>query len=97
MLDYKGDKFVECGAHGASKPAFVCCHLAYETDVGWNEPDVYDKAEDDDFYGCINAWCDKCEVKAISTGGWNDESEYFADIQLVCEECALRFKEANLK
>ncbi len=89
------DKFVECGSHGNSKAAFICYHLVYEDNVGWNEPDVYDESEDDDFYDCINAWCNKCEAEAISTGGWTDESETFANIQLVCENCALKIKRAN--
>ena len=89
-------KFIECGNHGNSKPAFICYHLVHEVSVGWNEPEVYDKGEDDPFYGCINAWCDMCEAKAISTGDWNDESEAFANIQLICEICALRIREANL-
>jgi hypothetical protein len=91
------ENVVECGTHGRSRPAFVCWHVAYESKVGWNEPEIYDKEPDEDFYGCINAWCDKCEAKAISTGGWNDESEAFANIQLVCEPCALSFKRENLK
>ena len=91
-----GKKFVECGCHGQAKPAFLCYHLINEENVGWNEPEVYDKSDDDDFFGCINVWCNKCEAKAISTGGWNDESEAFANIQLVCENCALKFKGANL-
>jgi hypothetical protein len=90
-----GRKFVECGSHGESKPAFVCIHLITRPKVGWNEPEFHDKSPDDEFYGCINAWCDECETKAIETGGWTDDSEAFANIQLICEECALRIKESN--
>lgn len=89
-------KFVECRSHGESRPAFLCVHLLAEFNVGWNEPEEYDKEEDDDFFGCINAWCDQCEKKAIETGGWNEESEAFADIRLACEHCALRIKSRNL-
>jgi hypothetical protein len=28
--------------------------------VGWNEPEEYEHDEDDEFAGCINAWCDEC-------------------------------------
>lgn len=90
-------KLVECYSHGKSKPAFVCRHLLEEKNVGWNEPEFYSINKDDDFAGCINAWCNKCEVFAIQGGGWNDETEAFADIKLICENCALKFKEANLK
>ena len=91
------DKFVECGNHGRAKPAFLCLHLRTNSRVGWNEPDAYDYDEDSDFFGCINAWCDPCERKAIETGGWNDESEAFAEIGLVCEACALRIRALNLQ
>ncbi|HEX3102763.1 MAG TPA: hypothetical protein VHQ01_13270, partial [Pyrinomonadaceae bacterium] len=59
------------------------------------EPEFYDKAENDDFYGCINAWCDDCEDIGRLTTGFIEDS--FADIQLVCEECALKIKRANSK
>jgi hypothetical protein len=91
------EKFVECHSHGKSKPAFLCHHLLTGEKVGWNEPDEYEKDEDSEFSGCINAWCDKCEEIAVKTGGWTDESEAFANIKLVCENCALKFKQANLK
>ncbi len=91
------EKFVECGSHGRTKPAFLCVHLLMGTSVGWNEPAEYDKDEHDDFYGCINAWCDACERKAIETGGWDDESEAFADIRLVFEPCSLKIKTYNLQ
>lgn len=90
------EKFVECCNHGKAKPAFLCHHLLEEENVGWNEPEEYGYEEDDEFAGCINAWCDKCEEVAIKCGGWNEESESFADIKLVCENCALKFKQANL-
>jgi hypothetical protein len=92
-----GEKFVECHLHGKLKPAFLCHHLLSGEIVGWNEPDEYTKDEDDDFYGCINAWCDECEKFAIETVDWTEESEAFANIQLVCEGCALSFKELNLE
>jgi hypothetical protein len=91
------EKFVECYSHGKSKPAFLCQHLLTGEKVGWNEPDEYVEDESFEFSGCINAWCNKCEEFAVKTGGWTDESEEFANIQLVCENCALKFKEANLK
>ena len=95
------ENLVECGTHGKSKMAFVCCHLLKGEKVGWNEPDEYIYEEDDDEYDaeyddCINAWCDNCEEVLARCGGWNDESEAFADIKLVCENCALKFKKANL-
>jgi len=91
-----GKKFVECGCHGQAKPAFLCYHLINEENVAGMSPRSTTNRMMTIFFGCINAWCNKCEAKAISTRGWNDESEAFANIQLVCENCALKFKGANL-
>ena len=89
------DKVVECGSHGNVKPAFLCHHLLTGSLVGWNEPDAYEE-QGDEFDGCINAWCDECEKVANASGGWNDESEAFANIKLVCEGCAISIKQFNL-
>jgi len=53
--------------------------------VGWNEPEEYIFDEEDEFWDCINAWCDECKKVVNEGGGWNDETEAFADIKLVCE------------
>ncbi|MBK8466421.1 MAG: hypothetical protein IPL32_11370 [Chloracidobacterium sp.] len=90
-----GDKFVECGNHGKSNPAFICWHLMHEANVGWNDAIQDEESPDDPFYGCIKAHCNKCESIAIKTTGFVEQS--FANIQLVCEECALKIKRANMK
>ena len=86
---------IECNEHGNTKVAFVCHHLLSGECVGWNEPEEYDEDPDDEFAGCINAWCDECENVANAGGGWNDETEAFADIQLICENCARAIKRFN--
>ena len=86
---------VECNSHGKAPMAFVCVHLLSGERVGWNEPEEYTDDPDDEFSGCLNAWCDACEEVAESTGGWNEESEKFADIHVVCEPCALSYRELN--
>ena len=75
--------------------AFVCHHLLSGQPVGWNEPEEYPEDEDDEFAGCINAWCDECEDVVNAAGEWNDETEAFADIRLICENCALQIKRLN--
>jgi hypothetical protein len=90
------DKLVECETHGEISPAFICHHLLSHKKVGWNEPETYEFDQDDEFAGCINAWCDRCEDFVNKIGEWNDESEAFADIRLVCERCAKKLKEFNL-
>lgn len=89
------DKFIECGNHGKSKPAFLCWHLINEQAAGWNDAIDDLESPDDPFFECIKAHCDDCESVAILTTGFVEQS--FANIQLVCEECALKIKRANMK
>ncbi|SFN92511.1 hypothetical protein SAMN05421594_4739 [Chryseobacterium oleae] len=90
-------KTVECVQHGYSRPAFVCQHLDCKTARGFQEAfDTYkgmELEEDDDF----QAWCDECEKVRIEHGEWNEESESFAQIQLICENCYFELKEFNQK
>ena len=86
---------VECGQHGYRRPAFVCQHLNVETPKGFEESFEstrgMDLDDDDDFA----AWCNKCESHRIMHRGWNEESEKFAQIKLICEECYFELKECN--
>ncbi|EJL74393.1 DUF6882 domain-containing protein [Chryseobacterium populi] len=88
-------KVVECGKHGHSRPAFVCDHLDLETPKGFEEAfDTYkgmELEEEDDF----QAWCNECEKIRLEHDGWNEESEKFAQIQLICEDCYFELKEFN--
>lgn len=88
-------KKVDCGEHGFSRPAYVCIHLNLEKPGGFNEAfDTYegmDLEEDDDF----QAWCDDCEKIRIEYDGWNEESEKFTVITLVCENCYFDLKDFN--
>jgi hypothetical protein len=88
-------KTVDCKEHGYSRPAFVCGHLNLVSPKGFNEAfDTHkdmDLEEDEDF----QAWCDDCEKTRIRYGGWNDESEKFARIKLICENCYFELKEFN--
>lgn len=92
----EGSRFVECDEHGESRPAFVCQHLVRGRNLGWHEPEEYSYDPDDEFAGCLNAWCDECEAVREKCDGWNDESESFAGITLLCERCARQAKERNL-
>ena len=88
-------KTVECAQHGYSRPAFVCQHLDCKTVKGFEEAfETYkgmELDEDDD----LQAWCDECEKVRAEYGEWNEESENFAQIQLVCENCYFELKEFN--
>lgn len=88
-------KTVDCENHGFGRPAFVCQHLDKETAQGFEEAfETYygmELNEDEDF----QAWCDECEKIRIKYDGWNKESEKFAGIKMICEECYFEMKEAN--
>ncbi len=90
------DKYVECGIHEYRRRAFICQHLTTKKIVGFEEAfETYEDMElgdEDDF----QAWCTKCEMERQKEDGWNDKSEAFAKIKLVCEKCYFEMKESNL-
>ena len=74
---------VECGTHGTSTATFVCQHLVSGEKLGFNCG--YDPEEPNAIYP--DAWCDECEKVLDAEGEWNDRSESFADIKLLCAYC----------
>ena len=82
---------VECGTHGTSTATFVCQHLASGEKLGFNCG--YDPEEPDDLYP--DAWCDECEKVLVAEGEWNDKSEAFSDIKLICSCCYEDLRERN--
>lgn len=88
-------KTVDCNQHGYARPAFICKHLDCKTVRGFHEAfDTYkgmELEEDDDF----QAWCDECEKIRIKHGEWNEKSESFAQIKLICENCYFELKNFN--
>lgn len=89
MSDYTK---AECKTHGAQRAAYVCQHLNVPAEEAKGRGFV--AVRDDD--GCINAWCDRCEAYLVANGNeWNDKTERFANIRLLCESCAMERAEAN--
>lgn len=86
-------KTVECSIHGDRSPTFVCHHLLRGEGVGFNVG--YDPDEPDALYP--DAWCDACEEVVEKEGEWNDRSEAFADIRLLCSGCYCETRERNWK
>ncbi len=82
---------VECGEHGSTSATFVCNHLVNGEQLGFNIG--YDPEEPDDIYP--DAWCDKCEEVLDSEGEWNDKSEKFADIKVLCAGCYIGLRDKN--
>lgn len=86
---------VDCGKHGYRRAAFVCQHLNLYESKGFEEAFESEKGMDLDDEDDFAAWCNECENHRIKYGGWDEESEKFAKIKLVCEECYFELKEFN--
>ena len=44
-----------------------------------------------------NAWCDKCNEIYLKEGEWNDQSEKFAQVTMICSHCYDESMERNSK
>jgi hypothetical protein len=91
----ESEKKVECEDHGLRIAAFVCQHLNAINKVGFHEPfdsdpNNIDPEED------LQAWCDECEKIREAEGEWNEKSEAFAKIKLICDKCFFEMKELNI-
>lgn len=76
---------VNCDKHGVVGKAFVCQHLAerlhnQEPPIGFFTPDEQNKEQP-------AAWCTACDQVLSREGEWNDASEQFAGVTLICTKC----------
>lgn len=85
---------ITCDEHGPRHITFVCQHLVRGTGVGFYEPNRVPVFGDEADESC--AWCSECELVRQRCGGWNDESESFARITLICDVCFAVARERNL-
>jgi len=83
-----------CNIHGERKIAFVCQHLINGVRQGFWEPFDSNPAIEYESEE-LNAWCKKCDKILNETGMWNNESEKYANIQLVCDKCFFKLKKEN--
>ncbi|MGF1742879.1 hypothetical protein L4C34_17750 [Vibrio profundum] len=88
------DRFVECCNHGRQQATYVCQHVIVSLQDGiprgfWSaEPEVGHERPD--------SWCDACEERVKLSGGeWDDESEEFAGVTLLCSVCYDNAKQMN--
>lgn len=85
---------VECCDHGPRNRAYVCQYLVNSEFKGfWESFDsdstkIYNNDE-------LNAWCDECDKILLEEGEWNDISEAFARITLICDVCFFKMKKLN--
>ena len=84
---------VECSRHGPQQATFVCQHLAQSLTTRERVGFFYAREPRGD------AWCSACEEVRIREGGetgdWNDRSEAFASIKLVCGACYEEIRTLN--
>ena len=93
QYDSLKDRAVTCESHGTSRAAFVCQHLNKDTFTGFHEAFGSNPlVEPDDDY---QAWCGECEKIRLQEGEWNDVSEGFAKIRLICGQCFFEIKRRN--
>lgn len=73
-----------CNQHGQANPAFACSHSVASLHDSRRRGLVFHRDEDVQY----NGWCDECERSLVDHGDeWNDETEAFAKIRLICEYC----------
>lgn len=82
---------VRCRTHGESFATFVCQHLAHGVGRGFYSSD--DGSGTDP---CPDAWCAECDTVMMAKGHWDEESEAFAGITLLCAGCYEIVKQRNL-
>ena len=87
----RGGATVECPVHGEEGAAFVCRHLNLRDRVGFVEG--YDPDEPDS--DLFQAWCSACDDVLRREGEWNDRSEAFAGVRLVCRACYREMERLN--
>ena len=83
-----GERIVHCRVHGPVQAAFVCRHLVEQLRnprpgrIGFFKPAANDGEPEE-----LQAWCADCDVVLRRVGEWNDESEAFAGVTLICSGC----------
>jgi hypothetical protein len=86
------DRFVECLAHGRTGAAFICRHLVNAMTgpvLGFHQAKIDPENRQ---WGDLNGWCDRCDQIFSAEGAWNDASEGFAGVTLVCSGCFFDLK-----
>lgn len=90
-MSENGEGVVECPVHGPQGPAYVCRHLNLHDPVGFVEG--YDPARPDE--DPFQAWCAACDQVLQREGEWNDRSEAFAGVRMVCRGCYRAMRSLN--
>ncbi len=84
---------VTCPEHGEQQMTFVCSHLADSLQSG-ESVGFFWHADPENPRG--DAWCQACEDYAAANGGeWNEKTEIFAKVTVLCGACYDRVKEIS--
>ncbi len=87
------NKYVMCDEHGEQQATYVCQHLADSIETG-NVVGYFCSTESPD-NPRPDAWCIECEEYYQEIGCWNDQTEKFAGITLLCGRCYDKAKKMN--
>jgi hypothetical protein len=82
---------VYCHEHGERRPTFVCHHLVRGHGLGFYTPS---RPRSRDESNERSAWCGECERVRQEQGAWNDVSEGYARVTMICDSC---FEAARLR
>ena len=93
MSDEK--QYVECCEHGKQQATYVCQHTLQS--LVDDKPRGFWSSEESKENPRPDSWCSECEDIVNQVGEWNDESEKFAGVKLVCGACYDRVKLMNNK
>jgi hypothetical protein len=92
-LSMEEKRHIICGVHGDRRSTFVCRHLVRGSGLGFFMPNrVVEPGEGDE----TCAWCGECEEVRLEQGGWNDVSEAFAGVTMICDLCFEAARARNL-
>ena len=87
--------WVECSEHGKQQATYVCQHIVQG--LKDNKPKGFWSSEESPDNLRPDSWCSECEAMVSRIGEWNDESEAFAGVTLLCGSCYDRAKSMNAK
>lgn len=87
------EHYVECCENGKQQAAYVCQHIVQTLRDG--KPRGFWSSEENPDNPRPDSWCTECEEVVNRIGEWNDESEAFAGVKLLCGACYDKAKEMN--
>lgn len=84
---------LDCAEHGPQEITFACRHLLKSLSTK-KRVGFFNSSEPRG-----DAWCNACDAVRIREGGksgdWNERSEAFAGIKIVCGQCYDRIRKLN--